>query len=80
MTALVQDIVAECLTWTGQNRPADRLRGLMRDAGCLVYGAGGYGRQVAASLVDRGFSMLGFIYSVLLGCADGDLPRGGWLC
>jgi len=25
--------------------------------------------------------MIGFIYTVLLGCDDsGDFPRGGWLC
>jgi len=24
--------------------------------------------------------MLNFIYSVLIGCDDSDLPRGGWLC
>jgi hypothetical protein len=25
-------------------------------------------------------SMFSFIYSVLLGSDEGDIPRGGWLC
>jgi hypothetical protein len=26
------------------------------------------------------FSMISFIYSVILGCDESDIPRGGWLC
>jgi len=24
--------------------------------------------------------MISFIYSVILGCDESDIPRGGWLC
>lgn len=47
--------------WAMEHRSAERLQAVLRDKGALVYGAGGYGRQVAASLAAQGYPVQGFI-------------------
>lgn len=61
MEPAIHDVIADRSTWTNENREAGRLRGLMQQLGCLVYGAGGYGRQVVASLLGHGYPVKGFI-------------------
>ena len=47
--------------WAMEHRAASRLRAMLHDRGALIYGAGGYGRQVAASLHANGYRVQGFI-------------------
>jgi FkbM family methyltransferase len=43
------------------DRSPARLHALLGAHGCYVYAAGGYGRQVAAALSDRGYAVKGFV-------------------
>ena len=59
----IKRIIQEQFAWTVQNRSADRLQAEIRRHGVLVYGAGGYGRQLAATLRHHGYTVQGFIDS-----------------
>lgn len=57
----IHDVIADRSGWATDHRNADRIRAVMRQGACLVYGAGGYGRQVATSLRAQGYRVRGFI-------------------
>ena len=63
MTATVLEAIAQSAAWANEHRNTDRLRQAMHRHGCLVYAAGGYGRQVAAALRDEGYPVKGFVDS-----------------
>lgn len=54
-------LLAEAETWVTQSRSADVLLDRLRLHGCYIYGAGGYGRQVAGALAARGINTEAFI-------------------
>lgn len=53
--------IQDRFSWMMEFRDKDRLQAVMREMGCLIYGAGGYGRQVSASLLKHGYPVQGFI-------------------
>lgn len=61
MTSGIIEIISERYAWVEHYRDTEQLRASIRTKGCYVYAAGGYGRQVAAVLVDRGYHVKGFI-------------------
>jgi FkbM family methyltransferase len=61
VTTSIDQRIAETFQWTQQNRDAARLRLSLQERGCFIYGAGGYGRDVAAEMSKRGYTVHGFI-------------------
>ena len=61
MPAAIASVIAEKAEWAREHRSAARLQQMMRDLGCVIYGAGGFGRETAERLVAHGYSVKGFI-------------------
>lgn len=61
MSHTLESIVGETSSWAIKNRDSAALRRLLSERGCFIYGAGGYGRDVAAALAAQGLSLRGFI-------------------
>jgi FkbM family methyltransferase len=61
VSAPIDTLLADAETWMMRNRSADVLRDRLQQNGCHIYGAGGYGRQVAGALTARGIAVDAFI-------------------
>ncbi len=53
--------IEEAAAWVARNRSSEALFERLTQGGCMICGAGGYGRQVAAALHERGIAVHGFI-------------------
>jgi FkbM family methyltransferase len=58
---ILADTITEATSWATNHRNSDALRADMANHGCYIYGAGGYGRQVAAALRARAIPLKGFV-------------------
>lgn len=61
MSQTIQRIVAETADWAARHRDTAALRRALTERGCYIYGAGGFGREVAAAVAARGYRLHGFI-------------------
>ena len=59
--------IAEASDWARDARDSGRIQGQMAQGGCFIYGAGGFGQSVAASLAGKGYVLHGFIDTFLGG-------------
>lgn len=59
--------IEESAAWVTGNRSAEALRERLARGGCMICGAGGYGRQVAAMLREQGIAVNAFIDSKAAG-------------
>jgi FkbM family methyltransferase len=57
----LQRTIAEAAHWAARNRDAQDIRRRLQAGGCYIYGAGGYGREVAATLQAQAIEARGFI-------------------
>lgn len=57
----IESSIAETSLWASQNRNAEIIRERLKQGGCYIYGAGGYGQMVAAKLKAQGYHLHGFI-------------------
>lgn len=53
--------IEESAAWVAQNRSVDALRDRLTRGGCQIYGAGGYGQQVARAMRAQGIAVHAFI-------------------
>jgi len=53
--------IEESAAWVARNRSSEALLDGLTQGGCMICGAGGYGRQVAAALREKGIAVHGFI-------------------
>jgi len=60
---MIETVIAQSSQWSSEHRSIDRLLTLMQESGCHIYGAGGFGREVAAAAVAKGIKIHGFIDS-----------------
>ena len=61
MSKSIKTAISEAQAWAAAHRSEDDLRRELSERGCFIYGAGGFGREVAAALVAKGYSVHGFI-------------------
>lgn len=57
----IDEVALEAINWSRIHRNSDDLRRKMAEYGCYIYGAGGFGREVAKALVSKGIACKGFI-------------------
>ncbi len=57
----IKSLLDTSVDWVEKHRSTQAIRERLSAGGCYIYGAGGYGRQVAASLVARDIRVHGFI-------------------
>src|SRR5262245_51605491 len=60
MTESLVRIIGDVANWAEQHRGTVALRNALAKRGCYIYGAGGYGREVAKAMVVRGYEVRGF--------------------
>lgn len=61
MSQAIESIIGEAAQWAARYRDTEALRGALAGRGCYIYGAGGFGREVAAALAARGYRLHGFV-------------------
>ena len=61
VTDVLHHGIGEISDWAEEHRSTDSLRKALADRGCHIYGAGGFGREVAAAVQARGYRLNGFI-------------------
>lgn len=74
MSQTIESIISETKNWALQSRDTATLRQALNERGCYIYGAGGYGRDVAAAVLDRGYPLHGFIDSFAAASTVAGLP------
>lgn len=57
----LESVISAAAAWAAQHRDAAALREALRERGCYVYGAGGFGREVAEVARGQGFGVQGFV-------------------
>jgi FkbM family methyltransferase len=57
----IASVINEQAQWAATHRDTDTLRQALRERGCFIYGAGGYGRDVAATVQAQGYRLHGFV-------------------
>lgn len=57
----IDEVALEAVNWSRIHRNSDDLRNKMAEYGAYIYGAGGFGREVAKTLVDKGIACKRFI-------------------
>jgi FkbM family methyltransferase len=61
MPGNIASIINEQAQWAAMHRDAEALRQALSERGCFIYGAGGYGRDVAAAVQAKGYRLHGFV-------------------
>jgi FkbM family methyltransferase len=57
----IKSIIGDATQWAVRHRGTDALRKALAERGCYIYGAGGFGREVAAALAAGGYRLHGFV-------------------
>ncbi|MCW1429329.1 FkbM family methyltransferase [Novosphingobium sp. JCM 18896] len=60
MTQSLIKTIENAASWADEHRSVEALRAVLAERGCYVYGAGGYGREVAAAVRGKGYVVHGF--------------------
>lgn len=70
----ITSVIGETAAWAVEHRGTETLRNLLQTHGSYVYGAGGFGRKVAAALAGQGNRVVGFIDAFTDGSHVAGLP------
>lgn len=73
MSDTIERNIGEVAQWAVEHRDTAALRQLLSERGCYIYGAGGFGREVAVAVTAQGYELHGFVDTIGSG---GELVAG----